>query len=135
MDGKAATNSPAHDHPAFSIHGTYLKRPLNWTQWHSVLFNLHRILHAVSARYVVYQQSNAKIGFVQGLDLDSQGRVVAGNTPGMRRSDFIAEQEAWAMNSDKKASEWVENMGHLGGKAMDNAGRMTQTLEFAFDEI
>ena len=59
---------------------------------------------------------------VQGLDLDQRGRL-ASTVSSSRRADLIAEQEAWAMNSDKKASEWVENMGHLGGKAMDNAGQ------------
>lgn len=58
---------------------------------------------------------------LQGLDLDAHGRLATSNK-GMRRADCIAEQEAWAAHSDKKASEWVENMGHLGGKAMDNAG-------------
>ena len=59
--------------------------------------------------------------FVQGLELDESGRIIA-MTMGVRRMDYIAEQENWATSSDKKASEWVDNMNHLGGKAMDNAG-------------
>ncbi len=58
---------------------------------------------------------------MQGLDLDEWGRV-ATTTFSSRRCDYIADQEQWAMHTDKKASEWVENMGVLGGKAMDNAG-------------
>lgn len=62
----------------------------------------------------------------QGLELDDTGRVLT-TSLGVRRMDYIAEQEIWAVNSDKKASEWVENMNHLGGKAMDNAGDLIET--------
>lgn len=48
---------------------------------------------------------------------------MASATFSTRRADYIADQEQWAMHTDKKASEWVENMGVLGGKAMDNAGQ------------
>lgn len=64
---------------------------------------------------------------LQGLELDHQGKL-SPSCPGVRRAEYVAEQESWAMNSDKKASEWVENMNHLGGKAMDNAGLLQITF-------
>jgi hypothetical protein len=59
--------------------------------------------------------------------MDERGRVATA-TFTTRRSEYVADQEQWAVHTDKKASEWVESMGVLGGKAIGNAGRAPYLL-------
>ena len=63
---------------------------------------------------------------LQGLELDSQGKIVV-KAFASRRKEIIAEQEAWAVQTDKKTSEWVENVVVHGGKGIDNIGKPSQS--------
>ena len=59
----------------------------------------------------------------QGLDLDSTGRALS-KPHFMARERFVAEQEGWASQSDKKTSEFLDNMQLRGGQAFHNAGAL-----------
>lgn len=60
---------------------------------------------------------------LQGLELDAHGRVVLFSShTNSWLHHFVRDQEQWAAQTDKNFSEWVENVGVIGGRAMTEAG-------------
>ena len=57
----------------------------------------------------------------QGLSADSSGFLQAAPLPSACEA-YIAEQEAWAVQSDKKTSEFLAILAARGGQAIGNAG-------------
>ena len=60
-------------------------------------------------------------GCVQGLELDSNGKVM-GRPRGAELQQIREEQEAWGASSEKASHAFLENLALTGAKAAGNAG-------------
>ncbi|KAK9799381.1 hypothetical protein WJX73_007250 [Symbiochloris irregularis] len=73
------------------------------------------------------EHEKKRIDSKKGLDLDSTGRAL--NKPHfLNRDQTIAEQQAWANQSDKKTSEFLDSVHLRGGQAFHNAGKAAKFI-------
>ena len=66
---------------------------------------------------------------LQGLGIDARSGKILNKAVASHADTILAEQEVWAVQTDRKhGAEWVENVGVLGGKAIDKTGCCSTTL-------
>lgn len=65
--------------------------------------------------------------FVQGLELDSNGRIYL-RPNGSDLQQTWAEQEAWGASSEKASHAFLENLAVTGARAAGNAGLLLSFL-------
>jgi len=76
----------------------------------------------VSCSRVRYaQHAYTQLEWVQGLELDSNGKLV-GRPRGAELQQIKEEQEGWGASSEKASHAFLENLAVTGAKAAGNAG-------------
>ena len=67
------------------------------------------------------QHAFTQFEWVQGLELDSNGKLV-GRPRGAELQQIREEQEGWGASSEKASHAFLENLAVTGAKAAGNAG-------------
>ncbi len=83
---------------------------------------MHLVIDQVSCSRVRYvQHAFRQLQWVQGLELDSNGKLV-GRPRGAELQQIREEQERWGASSEKASHAFLENLAVTGAKAAGNAG-------------
>lgn len=69
----------------------------------------------------MYSMASYTLKWVQGLELDSNGKLVA-RPRGAELQQIREEQEEWGASSEKASHAFLENLAVTGAKAAGNAG-------------